>query len=115
MRKGLSENARYIWGPYLAGAGEGLSRLADHAEESLNLGGAGLGDPCAEQRSGVCGGEFVRNGSDPARLRDHDFRVSSVDRYPRRDRVLTVYDVSPSAGFTRTVFTARETNTDALT
>jgi len=34
---------------------------------------------------------------------------------PRRDRVLTVDDVSPSAGFTRTVFAAKEANADALT
>jgi len=27
-------------------------------------------DPCAEKRSGIHGGEFVGNGSDPARLRD---------------------------------------------
>jgi hypothetical protein len=72
-------------------------------------------NPCAEKRSGVYGGEFVRNGSDPARLRNHDFRVSSVDRYSWRDRVLTIYDVSPSAGFARSVFAAEEANAHALT
>src|SRR5437899_3056652 len=52
-------------------------------------------DPRAEKRSGIYGGEFVGNGSDPARLRDHAFRVSSVDRNSRRDCLLTIYDVSP--------------------
>jgi hypothetical protein len=72
-------------------------------------------DPRAQKGSGIYGGEFVWNGSNPARLRDHDFRVSSIDRYSRCDCVLTIYDVSPSAGLARTVFAAKEANTDALT
>jgi hypothetical protein len=72
-------------------------------------------DPRAQKGSGIYGSEFVWNGSNPARLRDHDFRVSSIDRYSRCDCVLTIYDVSPSAGLARTVFAAKEANTDALT
>ncbi len=72
-------------------------------------------DTRAEERSGFCGPELIRNGSDAARFSDHHFRISSVHGYSRNHRVLTIHDVSASARFAHSIFSGNEADTNPLT
>src|ERR1700686_4948622 len=62
----------------------------------------------AEERGGICGPEFIRNGGDAARFGDHHFRISSIHSYSRCHRALAIHHVSPSAWLTDSVFAAEE-------
>jgi hypothetical protein len=68
----------------------------------------------AEERNGICGSEFVRNGCDGARFSDHDFRISSIRRYSRDHRVLTIHHVPAAAWLAHAVFSGNEADTDPL-
>src|SRR6202022_4425141 len=63
-------------------------------------------DSRAKERGGLCGTEFVRNGSDAACLGDHHFRISSIRGYSQYHGVLTVHKVSASARFAHPIFAA---------
>jgi hypothetical protein len=73
------------------------------------------GDTRAEERSGVYGSEFVRDGRDAARFSNHHFRIPTIRRYSRYDGILTLHHVSASARFAHPVFAAEEADTDPLT
>ena len=72
-------------------------------------------DTRAEERSGFCGTELIRNGSDAARFSDHHFRISSVHGYSGYHGVLTIHNVSASARFAHPIFAAEKADTDPLT
>jgi hypothetical protein len=72
-------------------------------------------NPRAEERSGFCGCELIRNRSDGTRFSDHHFRVSSIRGYSRCHRVLTIHRVSAPARFAHPVFSGNEADTDPLT
>ncbi len=69
----------------------------------------------AEERGGLDGSEFVRNGSDAVRFSNHHFRIATIYSYSRCDGVLTLHHVSASARFAHPIFTAEKADTDALT
>src|ERR1700691_4064886 len=71
-------------------------------------------NPSAEQGSGLCGRELIRNRTDAARFGDHHFRISSIHGYSWRHRVLTIDDVSTAARFAHTVFSGDEADTNPL-
>src|SRR6267378_5702932 len=54
-------------------------------------------NPCAEERSGLCGLEVIRNGRDTTRFGDDHFRVPSSG-YSRYHTFLTIHDVSAPSG-----------------
>jgi hypothetical protein len=69
----------------------------------------------AKQRGGLCGAEFVRNGSDPACFGDHHFRISSICGYSGYHGVLTIHHVSALARFANAIRTGNQADTDTLT
>ncbi len=72
-------------------------------------------DARAEKGSGFCGTELIWNGSDAARLSEHQFSIAAINGYSWNHRVLTIDNVSAPAWFAYTVFAAEETDADALT
>src|SRR5262249_33686438 len=68
----------------------------------------------AKERGGLCGTEFVRNGSDPAGLGDHHFRISPIHRYTRDYGVLTIHSVSAPARLANSVLPSDQADTDTL-
>jgi hypothetical protein len=68
----------------------------------------------AQEWGGFYGSELIRNGSDAVRFSNHHFRVSAVHGYSWYDGVLTLHQVSASARFAHSVFTAEEPDTNPL-
>jgi hypothetical protein len=68
-----------------------------------------------DERSSLYRSELVRNGSNAACFSDDHFCISSVHRYSRRHRIVTIDYVSASAWFAHSIFAAEEADTDSLT
>src|SRR5262245_14369191 len=68
-----------------------------------------------KERGGLCGTEFVRNGSDPTRFSDHHFRISSIHGYSRNHGVLTIHSVSAPARFAKPILPSDQADTNSLT
>jgi hypothetical protein len=72
-------------------------------------------DSCAQERSGFCGRELIRNRSEGACFSDHHLRVSTIGGDSRYHRGLTIHNVSASARFAHPVFSGNEADTNPLT
>src|SRR5258708_21067586 len=72
------------------------------------------GQPRAEQWSRIGRTEFIRNGDQSARNRDHRFGVTTIEMNAADRLVGTIHEISPATGSADAAMAAEEAHADTL-